>query len=358
MRRLPIFFMIDVSESMAGENLFKMEEGIASILTALRTDPYALETAYLSVIAFAGKAKTITPMTEIAAFNPPELPLGGGTHLGVALNHLMSEIDCSVVKSSSSQKGDWKPIVFLFTDGVPTDFTKDSVDRWNAQYSNKVNLISISIEGGADHKVLNEISDEVLVFNNDSNESFTRFIQWISKSIGAQSRSVSAENDTTINLAKIDEDILISVEEFEREKPINTNIDERYAVFIGKCSKHKMPYVVKYERKLGNINTRDSNLGEMLQTCVYNFVGIYPVKNSYFELSDGEENNATINSADLVGQPPCPHCFTHYSMAFCSCKKIHCIEGAGENECPWCGKANFYGFSEGDESFEINRGRG
>ena len=44
MRRLPVFLVIDVSESMAGDNLRHMQEGISRLINVLRADPYALET--------------------------------------------------------------------------------------------------------------------------------------------------------------------------------------------------------------------------------------------------------------------------------------------------------------------------
>ena len=56
MRRLPIFFLIDVSESMVGESLYQMEEALSSVVSSLRRDPYALETAYISVIAICWQA--------------------------------------------------------------------------------------------------------------------------------------------------------------------------------------------------------------------------------------------------------------------------------------------------------------
>ncbi|MDO9353558.1 MAG: hypothetical protein Q7T55_07675, partial [Solirubrobacteraceae bacterium] len=109
--------MLDCSESMIGENLRKTEEGLHMIVRTLRTDPHALETVWLSVLAFAGIAKTIVPLVEVVSFYPPKLPLGSGTSLGAALNLLMTEIDKTVVKTTADRKGDWKPIVYLFTDG-------------------------------------------------------------------------------------------------------------------------------------------------------------------------------------------------------------------------------------------------
>ncbi|EEG86784.1 hypothetical protein PROPEN_01078 [Proteus penneri ATCC 35198] len=62
---------------MIGENLKKMNDGLTTIISDLRRDPHALETAWVSVIAFAGVAKTIVPLTEVVSFYPPQLPLGG-----------------------------------------------------------------------------------------------------------------------------------------------------------------------------------------------------------------------------------------------------------------------------------------
>ena len=93
MRRLPIFFLVDVSESMAGDNLRQLQEGLERLVRSLRADPYALETVFISVIAFAGKPKTLTPLVELYQFYAPRLPLGSGTSLGSAMAHLMDEME-------------------------------------------------------------------------------------------------------------------------------------------------------------------------------------------------------------------------------------------------------------------------
>lgn len=104
MRRLPIYFLVDVSESMVGEPIQQVQDGMRMIVQKLRTDPYALETAYISVIAFAGKAKSVTPLTELYKFYPPTFPIGGGTSLGAALNFLMDDMDKSLVKTTLEKK--------------------------------------------------------------------------------------------------------------------------------------------------------------------------------------------------------------------------------------------------------------
>lgn len=356
MRRLPIFFLVDVSESMVGESLYKLEEGIGAVIATLRKDPYALETAFLSVVVFAGKARTVTQLTELIAFYPPELPVGGGTALGAALTHLMDEIDRMVVTTTPDRKGDWRPIVFLLTDGHPTDDVAKAVDRWNRSYRSRANLVAISIGGGADHALLKRLTNEVVVFNDAAPDAFARFIQWISMSIQNQSRSVSTGQDGRISLAKAEPGLLAPVDSSEGLGPF-AGVDDRYAVFVGKCAKTRLPYVVKYERHMGRIETTDPTLAQLLRTRRYVLDKAVPVKNSYFDLSEDLGSGQSVSSEDLIGQPNCPHCGAQFGMAVCGCGKVHCVDGGGEHTCPWCGKTGQYGTSDG-EGFDIGRGRG
>jgi hypothetical protein len=83
--------------------------------------PYALETAYLSVITFDSEARQVVPLTELVAFQPPQIDAGSTTSLGKALKLTKECIEREVQKTTSDAKGDWKPLVFLMTDGAPTD---------------------------------------------------------------------------------------------------------------------------------------------------------------------------------------------------------------------------------------------
>ena len=70
MRRLPVFFLLDCSESMVGENIEEMQKGMDSVIKYLRTDPHALETVFVSVIGFAGIVRTLLPLIEVFAYYP------------------------------------------------------------------------------------------------------------------------------------------------------------------------------------------------------------------------------------------------------------------------------------------------
>ena len=88
MRRLPIYLVIDTSYSMSGEPIVAVRNGIQSLLVALRQDPYALETAFISVITFSTEAKQVVSLRDVVSFQEPDIEADGTTALGSALDLL------------------------------------------------------------------------------------------------------------------------------------------------------------------------------------------------------------------------------------------------------------------------------
>lgn len=348
MRRLPVFLVIDVSESMAGENLRSLQDGISRLIKTLRTDPYALETAYLSVIAFAGRPKTLTPLVELIAFYPPRLPLGSGTSIGAALEHLMGEIERNVKRSTPEQKGDFKPLVFLLTDGKSTDDMSAAQARWKRDYATRANLVAIGIGPYAALEGLSSISPNVLRIETATEQDFKKFIDWVSASVSSQSRSIGTGEPPKVNLAKFDETVMKKVETIAQAAAI----DEDFVVVSGKCQTLKLPYLLKYERSRQAVETRDFKL----DTSRYNLIGVYPAEKDFEELSDLRANAQTVSTELLVGAPGCPHCGSPYAFAACSCGQVFCVKGEGKAVCPSCNKELNMGMAEG--SFDVARSRG
>ena len=303
MRRLPIFFLLDISELMVGENLYKLEEGLASIVRQLRTDPHALETAYLSVIGFAGGVPSLAPLSELVDFYPPELPVGGGTALGKALEHLMIEIDHTVVKTTPDRKGDWKPIVFLMTDGHPTDDPTAAIERWNEHYRRRAHLVAVSIGGGADHGLLSKLSEDVLILEDTEAGTFKLLIHWVTLSIQAQSRSVSAGADEAMALAKTDD--VVTCFNLDKKRHVDVGVDERFAIFVAKCQSTKLPYLIKYEQRPAGFKIEDPVLAAKLKTSQFVLKNTYTVKNTYFELSgDGPAPKGELRRTHRTAKLP------------------------------------------------------
>lgn len=348
MRRLPIYFLIDVSESMVGDPIIQVEKGMRNLIQELRTDPYALETVFVSVIIFAGKAKVLSPLTELYKFYPPQFPVGGGTSLGSALNCLMDDIDKSVQKTTVEVKGDWKPIVFLFTDGTPTDNPQSAFNRWNTRYRRNANLVCISIGDNTDTNMLGQISENILRLNDTGEQSFKAFFKWVTASIKSTSASVTDAGTDNIQL--------VSLSGIDLEKVDTTRkctVDENFAVLLGKCSHTKKKYLIKYAKRISDIPGLEK---VSVKEIGYKLVGAYTIDDKmYDELSDGTSNR-NINTMSLVGNPTCPCCGSQWGLVVCECGKIMCSDGHATS-CPWCGLKGE--LSEiGADGMNITRGKG
>lgn len=200
-RRLPVYLLLDCSGSMYGEPIEAVKQGVKSLLSELRSDPQALETAYLSVITFDSSARQVEPLTELMQFQEPEIDAGGATALGEALEVLKDSIEREVRKTTETQKGDWKPLVFILTDGAPTDI--QTFDQAAADIKNVgiANIIACGAGSNVDTQYLKQITDHVLMMNSMSPGDLAAFFKWVSGSIMMSSNSLDAKPGAAIELA-------------------------------------------------------------------------------------------------------------------------------------------------------------
>lgn len=197
-RRLPVYLLLDCSGSMSGEPIEAVKQGVKALLSDLKSDPQALETAYLSVIVFNSTARQIVPLTELIMFKEPQLTAGGTTALGGALKLLTQCIKNEVRKSTETQKGDWKPIVFLLTDGAPTDNWEEAAKELKS--TKPANIIACGAGSNADDKVLKQITESVVMMNTLSAGDLAQFFAWVSGSIKMSSKSLDAKPGAAIEL--------------------------------------------------------------------------------------------------------------------------------------------------------------
>ena len=92
MRRLPVYAMVDVSETMAGPALEALQGGLSTMMAALRRDPMVIETGAVSIIAFGADAEVLVPLSDVTSVQIPELHISSGTSLGKAFRKLLRQI--------------------------------------------------------------------------------------------------------------------------------------------------------------------------------------------------------------------------------------------------------------------------
>ena len=180
---------MDTSGSMTGEPIEQVKSGVQMLISALRQDHQALESVYVSLIEFDSTATQTVPLTDLASFVVPDLTASGTTSLGAALSLVASRASEEVRRSSSERKGDWKPMVFVMTDGIPTDSWKDGLAEFRKGSWGVT--VGCAVDD-ADTSVLQEICGEsVLQLSTSDPSSIGAFFKWVTASIQTAHKSVN-----------------------------------------------------------------------------------------------------------------------------------------------------------------------
>ncbi|MEI6043073.1 MAG: VWA domain-containing protein [Chloroflexota bacterium] len=334
-RRLPVYLLLDCSESMAGEAIEAVIAGVNTLIARLKTNPLAVETTYVSVITFAREARQLVPLTEVSSFELPKLSVRTGTSLGSVLKALMQSIRQDVASTSSIQKGDYRPLVFLLTDGQPTDEWESIAKELKRVKPRIANIYAIGCGPDVDVAVLREVSDIVLLMKDLSPDSFHKLFIWLSASVQSVSASPFGTNaDDWPILPNPPYDVLEFPSQAEAREP-----RPRQVFLHARCIGTRRPYLMRFA-----LNPAEG---------LYYAVAAHPLE----MIEPGDSNLLPpINSASLRGCPSCPYCLNPMA-ALCPCGSLLCSPSNAEDliVCPDCNSTLAYGSRT---NFDIKRSQG
>ena len=335
-RRLPIYLLLDCSESMAGEAITELERGIKSMVDHLQGDPHAIETAYLSVITFANDARQIIPLTEVLNFRAPRLTVRTGSALGAGLEVLMDCLKSEVRKTTAIVKGDYKPLVILFSDGQPTDDYEPVAEEIRRQRNPAIaNIYAIGCGPDADFETLREVTDIVLKMPDVSADVWKKVFVWLSASVSSTTQHLgSGREGQGLNLPELPAGAL-------ELPPRETGPYQVRQVFLhARCQRDGGPYLMRFARR----GRSDA------------FVALGAHRLDVVEKPQKGGRGQRISTDQLEGVPPCPYCENPVAVA-CSCGTLVCLDPRRTNfKCPACGNRGEAG--GGGRGFDVNQASG
>ncbi|MCI0700683.1 MAG: VWA domain-containing protein [Planctomycetia bacterium] len=336
-RRLPVYLLLDCSESMAGEAITQLQAGIASMVDHLQSDPYAIETAHISVITFSNDARQVVPLTEVLNFKVPKLAVRTGSELGAGLRVLMDCIRREVRKTTPSTKGDYKPIVILFSDGQPTDDWEPVAEEIRKQRSPGIaNIYAIGCGPDADFATLREITDIVLKMPDMQPEMWKKVFVWLTASVSSTSQALEGGGEgRNLNLPELPAGAL-------EIPPASTGPYLVRQVFLhARCQRDGKPYLMRFARR-GRSDT---------------FVALCSHPLDVVEKMRTGPTGQRISTDQLEGVPPCPYCENPVAVA-CECGTLACLDPRKgvAFACPTCGLRGSAGVGGG--GFDVHQALG
>jgi uncharacterized protein YegL len=135
-----------------------------------------------------------TGLVSLDQFVVPTLVVGGAKRaMGAAFRVLTESIQQDLIPNTATHASDYRPLVFLLTNGSPTDRYRSSLMKLQSlQGSLKPRIIALGGGNEIDWQMLCEITnspENVFLMQSITIETVKSFFQWISGSIVSASTS-------------------------------------------------------------------------------------------------------------------------------------------------------------------------
>jgi len=190
-RALPVIILADTSGSMSVDGkIANLNEAIQDMVSTFKQESARQAEIQVGLITFGGnEAELHTPLikaTEIESIQ--ELTAIGRTPMGNAFE-LATEL---LEDQSKITSRDYRPVLILLSDGIPTDEWKSSLETLcNSERASKASRFAMAIGNEANLTVLEQFNNdlEASVFKANEARDIHRFFRAVTMSVTARSQS-------------------------------------------------------------------------------------------------------------------------------------------------------------------------
>ena len=114
----------------------------------------------------------------------------GPSNTGAELNMLCDCYDSEVNMGSKEQKGDWMPLLFILTDGKPSDLQVYDEAIQKVKQHQFTNIVACAAGPKAKTEPLKKLTDNVFTLDTMDSGTFKKFFQWVTINVQQGGRTM------------------------------------------------------------------------------------------------------------------------------------------------------------------------
>jgi uncharacterized protein YegL len=118
--RCPCILLLDTSQSMEGEPIRLLNEGVKTLIDEIMADDQASLSVEICIITFGGRVSKVCDFGLAHRIALPKLEAAGSTPMGDAVKLGLGELADRIFQYSEKGISRYRPLVVLMTDGMPT----------------------------------------------------------------------------------------------------------------------------------------------------------------------------------------------------------------------------------------------
>ncbi|MDR0944215.1 MAG: VWA domain-containing protein [Ruminococcus sp.] len=228
-KTMVLFFLIDTSGSMFGTKIGSVNNAIEEIIPDLKKMSESNPDAEIKIAAmeFSNGVKWVTPEGPVPAdvFRWEPIEAMGVTDLGAAFTELREKLSKNSFMKEAA--GSYAPVIFLMTDGEPTDEWQKPLEELteNKWFTHAIK-IALAVGDDANEEVLKKFTaNEASVVKATNSELLKKMIKFVSvRSSQVASRSAAAVAENGVLPSKQEEfldELKTAVEEMNNEVTVS-----------------------------------------------------------------------------------------------------------------------------------------